>query len=108
MTAIQQEYAALHEQGISITEIARRFGKNKSSVSRTIQRAKRIKSTVSTQSQPRSARSVKRAVLTGICPYSDSCFTCPLEDCRVGANKDVNLLPVGFNYTKFMESCGRG
>ena len=95
MTAIQQEYAALHEQGISITEIARRFGKNKSTVSRAIQRSKKVKRTVSKPSQ------------RGVCPYSKSCFTCPLEDCRVGSNKDVNLLPVGFNYTKFMESCGR-
>lgn len=43
MTAIQQEYLALHEQGISITEIARRFGKNKSTVSRVLQSARRQK-----------------------------------------------------------------
>ena len=43
MTAIQQEYWALHEQGVSITEIARRFGKNKSTVSRVLQSARRQK-----------------------------------------------------------------
>lgn len=43
MTAIQQEYLTLHEQGISITEIARRFGKNKSTVSRVLRSARRQK-----------------------------------------------------------------
>ena len=43
MTPIQQEYLTLHEQGISITEIARRFGKNKSTVSRVLQSARRQK-----------------------------------------------------------------
>ena len=43
MTAIQQEYLALHEQGVSVTEIARRFGKNKSTVSRVLQSARRQK-----------------------------------------------------------------
>ena len=43
MTAIQQEYLTLHEQGVSITEIARRFGKNKSTVSRVLQSARRQK-----------------------------------------------------------------
>lgn len=43
MTSIQQEYLTLHEQGISITEIARRFGKNKSTVSRVLQSARRQK-----------------------------------------------------------------
>ncbi len=43
MTAIQQEYLALHEQGVSVTEIARRFGKNKSTVSRVLQNAMRQK-----------------------------------------------------------------
>ena len=43
MTSIQQEYLTLHEQGISITEIARRFGKNKSTVSRVLRSARRQK-----------------------------------------------------------------
>ena len=43
MTSIQQEYLTLHEQGVSITEIARRFGKNKSTVSRVLQSARRQK-----------------------------------------------------------------
>ena len=43
MTAIQQEYLTLHEQGVSITEIARRFGKNKSTVSRVLRSARRQK-----------------------------------------------------------------
>ena len=43
MTAIQQEYLTLHEQGVSVTEIARRFGKNKSTVSRVLQSARRQK-----------------------------------------------------------------
>lgn len=43
MTSIQQEYLTLHEQGVSITEIARRFGKNKSTVSRVLRSARRQK-----------------------------------------------------------------
>ena len=43
MTAIQQEYLTLHEQGVSVTEIARRFGKNKSTVSRVLRSARRQK-----------------------------------------------------------------
>ena len=43
MTSIQQDYLTLHEQGISITEIARRFGKNKSTVSRVLRSARRQK-----------------------------------------------------------------
>lgn len=43
MTAIQQEYLALHEQGVSVTEIARRFGKNKSTVSRVLRSARQQK-----------------------------------------------------------------
>lgn len=43
MTTTQQEYLTLHEQGVSITEIARRFGKNKSTVSRVLQSARRQK-----------------------------------------------------------------
>lgn len=29
------------------------------------------------------------------CPYSDSCFTCPLSDCRIPASssRSVNMLP---------------
>ena len=43
MTTTQQEYLTLHEQGVSITEIARRFGKNKSTVSRVLRSARRQK-----------------------------------------------------------------
>jgi len=30
-----------------------------------------------------------------VCPYSASCFTCPLPDCRMGSIA-VNKLPEGF------------
>ena len=43
MTTTQQEYLTLHDQGVRITEIARRFGKNKSTVSRVLQSARRQK-----------------------------------------------------------------
>ena len=32
-----------------------------------------------------------------VCPYSASCFTCPLPDCRMGGIA-VNKLPDGFVY----------
>lgn len=86
MTAVQRQYLAMYEQGRNVAEIARLFGKSKSTISRVLRLA--------------------RATGGRVCPYSPSCFTCPLEDCQV-TGKDVNLLPVGFNYTKFMESCGQ-
>ena len=93
MTVKQREYMTMYEKGLGVTEIARLCKVAKSSVSATLKKAR--------QNTPKQRKG-------GVCPYSPSCFTCPLEDCRVGVNKDVNLLPVGFNYTKFMESCGRG
>lgn len=34
------------------------------------------------------------------CPYSASCFTCPLRDCIIYAPAQINCLPVDFEYEK--------
>lgn len=61
MTSKKQiEYFSLYNSGLTMKEIAARFSVNKSTVSRTIKRAKRR-----------------------VCPFSDDCTKCPLPDCAI-------------------------
>lgn len=87
MTPIQQEYVTLYEKGYGVREIARMLGKAPSVVSSGIKRAH----------QPKKTR-----VKSITCPYSSSCFTCPLADCTQ-SSENVNLLPPQFDYVKEVE-----
>lgn len=60
MTAQQKEYLSLFEQGYTVTEIAKLKGKNKSTISRVLTRAR-----------------AKR------CPFSSDCEACTLDDCAI-------------------------
>lgn len=60
MRGKQAEYLSLFEAGYTVTEIAAMKGVNKSTVSRTLTRARNVK-----------------------CPFSKSCLTCPLSDCAI-------------------------
>ena len=60
-------YMGLYDEGHTVTEIAKLCGKAKSTTSTTLKRAR----------MPRKAPESER------CPYSPSCFACPLEDCVV-------------------------
>lgn len=60
MTAQQKEYLQLFEQGYKVTEIAKIKGKNPSTISRVLTRAR-----------------------TKRCPFSSDCSACPLDDCAI-------------------------
>ena len=77
----------LYRQGLSTCEIARRLGVTKSNVRylRAAANGKKHKSTYR-----------YREPCT-VCPYSTSCFTCSLPDCRTGGII-VNPLPDSFVY----------
>ena len=76
MTSNQGELWNLYTGGYTVSEIARLTGRAKSTISRTLKRAKNP-----TGYEP--------------CPYSSSCFTCPLRDCALDGSIAVktNLLP---------------
>lgn len=57
-TSKQVEYMQLYQAGFTITQIAKHFGVNKSTVSRTLDRAARL-----------------------TCPFSITCSNCPLPEC---------------------------
>ena len=87
MTSKQAEVMRLYRQGLSTCEIARRLGVTKANVR-----------------YLRAAANGKKPKLTyryrepcTVCPYSASCFTCPLPDCRMGGIA-VNKLSEGFVY----------
>lgn len=56
----QLEYLALFNQGYSVTQIAKMTGKNRSTISRTLTRAR-----------------------SKTCPFSSDCMKCPLDDCAI-------------------------
>ena len=60
ITKKQIEYPSIAESGLSVAEIARRVGKNPSTVSRALRRAK---------NKP--------------CPFAADCTKCPLPDCAI-------------------------
>ena len=62
MTEQQREYFSLFEQGYTVTEIAKLKGKNPSTISRVLTRARTKK-----------------------CPFSSDCEACPLDDCAIEA-----------------------
>lgn len=68
MTERQIEYLMLFEAGYSVSEIARMKGRNKSTVSRLLQRARGKK-----------------------CPFSGNCLFCPLEYCAIDSKYSVLL-----------------
>jgi hypothetical protein len=72
MTPAQQQYLALFEHGYGVCEISRMTGKNKSTVSRELRRARRSSD-------------------CAVCPHSPSCFDCPCDDC-ISSDPDVNQL----------------
>nr|DAM61463.1 MAG TPA: transcriptional regulator RcsB [Caudoviricetes sp.] len=73
------EYRGLFAEGFTVTEIARRCGVAKSTVSTCLKKA----------------RKPQKALVSTVCPHSQSCFTCPLADC-VMDGADVNaILPQG-------------
>ena len=71
------EYVGLFAQGFTVTEIARRCGVARSTVSNCL----------------KNARKPKRIPVSVVCKYSESCFTCPLEDCVVEGAYVNALLP---------------
>ena len=78
MTEKQREYLNLYTSGHTISAIARAMGKGKSTVSSAIKRAKEsLNSEQKPKGQP--------------CPYSPSCFTCPLRDCVIDPAKATSL-----------------
>lgn len=84
MTAKQAEVWALYASGHRVTDIAHATGRSKGSVSTM------IKSIKAAMANPR----VKTLISTP-CPYSTSCFTCPLRDCGIPATNAgrFNVLP---------------
>lgn len=91
MTARQEEYLLLWEKGYGVCEIARMLGKSKNTVSTGLKRARRPK-------KPSQA-------VSKVCPYSPTCFNCPLADCTVpGAT--VNMLPLDYEIARDVLVCG--
>ena len=60
ITQKQADYLCMYQSGFTMEEIAKRYGVNKSTVCRTLARAKRHK-----------------------CPFSTDCTKCPLPDCAI-------------------------
>ena len=85
MTRKQFECYDLYERGFSVKEIAAMLKKNHATVSNLLRAA-------------RSPKKHRKNTSTATCPYSASCFTCPLPDCVIPAFQIVNLLPEGFVY----------
>jgi len=85
MTRKQFECYDLYERGFSVKEIAAMLKKNHATVSNLLRAA-------------RSPKKHRKNTSTATCPYSASCFTCPLPDCVIPACQIVNLLPEGFVY----------
>lgn len=85
MTQKQAEVMRLYRQGLSTCEIAQRLGVTKSNV-RYLRAAANGKKPKYRYRKP-----------STVCPYSPSCFSCPLPDCRMGGIA-VNKLPDGFVY----------
>lgn len=69
------EYRGLYAEGFTVTQIARRMGVSKSTVSTCLRK--------SFEAQP-----LRRST---VCPHSPSCFTCPLGDCVMN-DADLNLI----------------
>lgn len=69
------EYMGLFAEGFTVSEIARRCGVAKSTVSTCLKKA----------------REQKRAPVSTVCPYSENCFACPKPDCVVDG-ADVNVI----------------
>ena len=88
MTNKQAEVMRLYRQGLSTCEIARRLGVTKANV--------RYLRAAANGKKPRSTYRYRESCT--VCPYSASCFTCPLPDCVIPACQIVNLLPEGFVY----------
>ena len=61
------EYRSLFAEGFTVTEIARRCGVTKSTVSTSL----------------KNSRKPQKPPVSTVCPYSDSCFHCPMADCVV-------------------------
>ena len=59
-TKKQMEYLKMYQSGATMQEIADKYGVYRSTVSRTIARAKKVK-----------------------CPFSSDCTSCPLPDCAI-------------------------
>lgn len=79
MTARQREIWALYARGHGPTEIALALGlKSRGSVYTTIQTIKKKMQNPKPKAKSRD---------TVPCPYSNSCFTCPLPDCRIISSK---------------------
>ena len=87
MTQKQAEAMRLYWQGLSTCEIARRLGVTKANV--------RYLRAAANGKKPKSTYRYREPCT--VCPYSASCFTCPLPDCRMGGIA-VNKLPDGFVY----------
>ena len=85
MTSKQAECYDLYERGFSVKEIAAMLKNNHATVSNLLRAARSPK-------KPR-----KNANMT-TCPYSESCFLCPLPDCVIPSCQVVNLLPTDFVY----------
>lgn len=71
------EYRGLFAEGFTVTEIARRCGVSKSTVSTLLKKAR--------------APKVQRESASRTCPYSASCLTCPMRDCVVEGT-EINAL----------------
>lgn len=84
MTAKQAQVWDLYASGHRITDIAIATGRSKGNISTMITR---IKAAI----QNPTIR--ERSSLT--CPYSSSCFTCPLRDCAISSTiaGRYNILP---------------
>ena len=87
MTQKQAEAMRLYRQGLSTCEIARRLGVTKANV--------RYLRAAANGKKPKSTYRYRESCT--VCPYSASCFTCPLPDCRM-SGITVNPLPEGFVY----------
>ena len=87
MTNKQAEVMRLYRQGLSTCEIARRLGVSKSNV--------RYLRAAANGKKPKPTYRYRKPCT--VCPYSVSCFTCPLPDCHMGGIA-VNKLPEGFVY----------
>ena len=87
MTSKQAEVMRLYRQGLSTCEIAQRPGVTKKNV--------RYLRAAANGKKPKSTYRYREPCT--VCPYSASCFTCPLPDCHMGGIA-VNPLPDGFVY----------
>jgi len=84
MTAKQAEVWTLYASGHRVTDIARTLGKSNGTVSTMI---KKIKESIANKND-KELRSIP-------CPWSSSCFACPLSDCGMDSTRAgrFNVLP---------------